>query len=139
MRPFGAPLGGRFGFTYVKSIPDGITLLFHLIKINRSDLSIQPEMAFYASSQVDGHPYYLYCLVHSKYEQKFDSKEVIDALIHYETTEGKIFGFWQTHFQSNRQYINEDNDQELGKKIIYYFIGRMYKLGEHSALREILE
>jgi predicted DNA-binding protein YlxM (UPF0122 family) len=47
---------------------------------------------------------------------------VIDELIHYETTEGKNFGFWQTHFQSNRQYINEDNDQELGKKIIYYFI-----------------
>jgi predicted transcriptional regulator len=120
----GGPLGGRFGFTYVKplSIPDGVTLLFHLIRIYRSDLSIQPEMAFYTSSQVGGHPYYLYCLVQSKFEQKFDSREVIDALIHYETTEGKIFGFWQTHFQSNRQYINEDNDQELGKKIIYYFI-----------------
>jgi predicted DNA-binding protein YlxM (UPF0122 family) len=120
----GGPLGGRFGFTYVKplSIPDGVTLLFHLIRIYRSNLNIQPEMAFYASSQVGGHPYYLYCLVQSKFEQKFDSKEVIDDLIHYETTEGKIFGFWQTHFQSNRQYINEDNDQELGKKIIYYFI-----------------
>jgi predicted transcriptional regulator len=120
----GGPLGGRFGFTYVKplSIPDGVTLLFHLIRIYRSDLSIQPEMAFYTSSQVGGHPYYLYCLVQSKFEQKFDSREVIDELIHYETTEGKIFGFWQTHFQSNRQYINEDNDQELGKKIIYYFI-----------------
>jgi predicted transcriptional regulator len=64
----------------------------------------------------------LYCQVQSKFEQKFDSREVIDELIHYETTEGKIFGFWQTHFQSNRHYINEDNDQELGKKIIYYFI-----------------
>jgi hypothetical protein len=120
----GGPLGGRFDFTYVKplSIPDGITLLFHLIRIYRPNLSIQTEMAFYTSSQVGGHPYYLYCLVHSKFEQKFDSKEVIDALIHYEITKGKIFGFWQTHFQSNRHYINEDNDQELGKKIIYYFI-----------------
>jgi predicted transcriptional regulator len=120
----GGPLGGRFGFTYVKplSIPDGVTLLYHLNRIYRSDLSIQPEMAFYASSQVGGHPYYLYCLVQSKFEQKFDSKEVIDDLIHYEITKGKIFGFWQTHFQSNRHYINEDNDQELGKKIIYYFI-----------------
>jgi hypothetical protein len=120
----GGPLGGRFGFRYVKplSIPDGVTLLFHLIRIYRSDLSIQPEMAFYASSQVGGHPYYLYCLVTSLFEQKFDSKEVIDDLIHYEITKGKIFGFWQTHFQSNRYYINEDNDQELGKKIIYYFI-----------------
>jgi len=120
----GGPLGGRFDFTYVKplSIPDGVTLLFHLIQIYRPELSIQSKMAFYASSQVGGHPYYLYCLVHSKFEQKFDSKEVIDALIHYEITQGKIFGFWQTHFQSNRHYINEDNDQELGKKIIYYFI-----------------
>jgi len=120
----GGPLGGRFDFIYVKplSIPDGVTLLFHLIRIYRPDLSIQPEMAFYASSQVGGHPYYLYCLAHSKFEQKFDSKEVIDALIHYEITKGKIFGFWQTHFQGNRHYINEDNDQELGKKIIYCFI-----------------
>jgi predicted transcriptional regulator len=120
----GGPLGGRFGFIYVKplSIPDGVTLLLHLIHIYRPNLSIQPEMAFYASSQVGGHPYYLYCLVHSKFEQKFDSKEEIDALIEYEATEGNIFGFWQTHFQSNRHYINEDNDQELGKKIIYYFI-----------------
>jgi hypothetical protein len=120
----GGPLGGRFGFRYVKplSIPDGVTLLFHLIRIYRSDLSIQTELAFYASSQVGGHPYYLYCLVTSLFEQNFDSKEVIDDLIHYEITKGKIFGFWQTHFQSNRHYINEDNDQELGKKIIYYFI-----------------
>jgi len=97
----GGPLGGRFGFTYVKplSIPDGVTLLYHLIRIYRSDLSIQPEMAFYASSQVGGHPYYLYCLVQSKFEQKFDSKEVIDELIHYETTEGKIFGFWKMWYR----------------------------------------
>jgi hypothetical protein len=35
----GGPLGGRFGFRYVKplSIPDGVTLLFHLIRIYRSD------------------------------------------------------------------------------------------------------
>ncbi|KPA12424.1 ATPase domain protein, prokaryote domain protein [Candidatus Magnetomorum sp. HK-1] len=120
----GGPLGGRFDFTYVKplSIPDGTTLLYHLITIYRPNLTILPENAFYASTQVGGHPYYLYCLVHSKYEQKFDSKESIDALIHYETTEGKIFGFWQTHFQNNGKYINEDNDQALGKKIIYHFI-----------------
>ena len=106
-------MGGRFGFRYVKplSIPDGVTLLYHLIRIYRSDLSIQPEMAFYTSSQVGGHPYYLYCLVTSLFEQNFESREVIDTLIHYEITKGKIFGFWQTHFQSNRHYINEDNDQ----------------------------
>jgi hypothetical protein len=120
----GGPLGGRFDFRYVKplSIPDGVTLLFRLMNIYRSDLNIQTELAFYASTQVGGHPYYLYCLVTSQFEQSFDSRDVIDALIHYEITKGKIFGFWQTHFQSNRHYINEDNDQELGKKIIYYFI-----------------
>jgi hypothetical protein len=120
----GGPLGGRFDFRYVKplSIPDGVTLLFRLMNIYRSDLNIQTELAFYASTQVGGHPYYLYCLITSQFEQSFDSRDVIDALIHYEITKGKIFGFWQTHFQSNRHYINEDNDQELGKKIIYYFI-----------------
>jgi hypothetical protein len=120
----GGALGGRFGFTYVKplSIPDGATLLFHLISIYRPNLNITPENALYTSTQVGGHPYYLYCLVHSVCEKKFDSEESIDELVNFETTEGKIFGFWQTHFQYNRKYINDDNDQALGKKIIYYFI-----------------
>jgi predicted transcriptional regulator len=120
----GGPLGGRFGFKYVRplSIPDGAILLHHLVHIYLPGVAITPEHALYASSQVDGHPYYLYCLAMSDQEKKFDSKETIDSLIEYETTEGKIFGFWQTHFQQNQKYINEDNDQKLGKKIIYYFI-----------------
>jgi predicted DNA-binding transcriptional regulator len=120
----GGPLGGRFGFKYVKplSIPDGAILLHHLINIYLPETKITPEDAMYASSQVGGHPYYLYCLAMSDLEKKFDNRKTIDALIQYEVTQGKIFGFWQTHFQNNRQYINEDNDLELGKKIIYYFI-----------------
>ena len=120
----GGPLGGRFGFKYVKplSIPDGAILLLQLIKIYLPDTSITPENAIYASTQVGGHPYYLYCLAMSDLEKKFDSKTSIDHVINYEVTKGKIFGFWQTHFQNNRRYINDDNDQELGKKIIYHFI-----------------
>jgi hypothetical protein len=58
----------------------------------------------------------------SKYENKnFDSTEAVDSLIRYETEQGKIYGFWQTHFQDNRRHINADSDEELGKKIIYYF------------------
>ncbi|KPA17303.1 ATPase domain protein, prokaryote domain protein [Candidatus Magnetomorum sp. HK-1] len=120
----GGPLGGRFGFKYVKplSIPDGAALLHQLIKIYLPGTSITGKNAIYTSTQVGGHPYYLYCLAMSDLEKKFDSKASIDDLIHHEITQGKIFGFWQTHFQNNRKYINEDNDQELGKKIIYYFI-----------------
>ncbi|KPA14162.1 ATPase domain protein, prokaryote domain protein [Candidatus Magnetomorum sp. HK-1] len=120
----GGPLGGRFGFKYVKplSIPDGAALLNQLIKIYIPGTSISVENAIYASTQVGGHPYYLYCLAMSDLEKKFDTKASIDDLIHFEVTKGKIFGFWQTHFQNNRKYINEDNDHELGKKIIYYFI-----------------
>ncbi|MCI5132960.1 MAG: hypothetical protein D3904_15955, partial [Candidatus Electrothrix sp. EH2] len=33
----------------------------------------------------------------------------------------KIYGFWRTHFDNNRELINQDDDTELGKKIIYYF------------------
>ncbi|ETR69574.1 MAG: hypothetical protein OMM_03850 [Candidatus Magnetoglobus multicellularis str. Araruama] len=120
----GGPLGGRFGFKYVKplSIPDGAILLHHLINIYLPKTKISPEDAMYASTQVEGHPYYLYCLAMSDLEKKFDNRETIDNLIQYEVTQGKIFGFWQTHFQNNKKYINEDNDLELGKKIIYYFI-----------------
>jgi len=69
-----------------------------------------------------GHPYYLYCLATSKYKGKvFGDEKAIDQIIRYEIENGKIFGFWQTHFDNNRKYINADDDLELGQKIIYYF------------------
>jgi len=58
----------------------------------------------------------------SKYEsKKFDGSAAIEALIQYEIQQGKIFGFWQTHFQDNRALINADSDEAVGKKVIYYF------------------
>ncbi|MCP4400491.1 MAG: hypothetical protein GY801_24710 [bacterium] len=120
----GGPLGGRFDFTYLKplSITDGAALLHQLIDIYVPGVTLSPENAVYAGAQVDGHPYYLYCLVMSKCEGKsFEDKGSIDRVIRYEIEQGKIYGFWQTHFEDNRQYINADNDIELGKKIIYYF------------------
>ena len=119
----GGPLGGRFGFKYLKpiSIPDGATLLCRLLKLY-TDKNISSEDALYASTQLTGHPYYLYCLSVSECEDKsFESKEAIDRIIEYEIKRGKIYGFWQTHFDDNRRYINADDDEELGKKIIYYF------------------
>jgi len=120
----GGPLGGRFGFKYLKplSIPDGAVLLQTLVTLYIRETEMTPENALYASAQVGGHPYYLYCLSVSEYEnKKFDNPEAIDRLIRYEVEHGKIFGFWQTHFQNNRKQINADSDEELGKKIIYYF------------------
>jgi predicted AAA+ superfamily ATPase len=120
----GGPLGGRFDFMYLKpmSIPDGAMLLQNTLKYYAPDKKITPALAFYASAQVGGHPYYLSCLATSKYEGKrFVDQKAIDALIRYEIENGKIFGFWQTHFEDNRKYINADDDLELGKKIIYYF------------------
>ncbi len=120
----GGPLGGRFGFTYLKpfSITDGAALLLQLLPLYLPDVTITPENALYTSAQVGGHPYYLYCLVTSKYEDAtFSDRRSIDRLIRYEIERGKIYGFWQTHFEDNRQYLNADNDMELGKKIIYYF------------------
>ncbi|MCP4402328.1 MAG: hypothetical protein GY801_34110 [bacterium] len=119
----GGPLGGRFGFKYLRpfSIPDGATLLQQVLPLYAPGLSISTEHAVYASTQVGGHPYYLYCLAVSEYEGKrFGDAASIDRVIRYEIEQGKIYGFWQTHFQDNRQYINADNDIELGKKIIYY-------------------
>ncbi|RKZ38319.1 MAG: hypothetical protein DRR00_34355, partial [Candidatus Parabeggiatoa sp. nov. 3] len=120
----GGPLGGRFDFRYMKpmSIPDGAMLLHKTLKYYATRNKITPEHALYASAQVGGHPYYLYCLATSQYEGKdFGDEPAIDQLIRYEIERGKIFGFWQTHFEDNRKYINADDDLELGKKIIYYF------------------
>jgi predicted transcriptional regulator len=120
----GGPLGGRFDFMYMKpmSIPDGATLLLNTLKYYAPLQVTTPEMALYASQEVGGHPYYLYCLATSKCENKsFGDEQAIDRVIRYEIENGKIFGFWQTHFEDNRKYINADDDLELGKKIIYYF------------------
>ncbi|MCP4681057.1 MAG: hypothetical protein GY864_01825, partial [Desulfobacterales bacterium] len=120
----GGPLSGRFGFKYIKpmSVPDGATLLHQTLKYYAPGLAITPELALYASAQAGGHPYYLYCLAVSDYEDKgFGDEKAIDRGIRYEIENGKIFGFWQTHFEDNRKYINADDDLELGRKIIYYF------------------
>ena len=120
----GGPLGGRFSFKYLKpfSIPDGATLLQTLLPLYSPTTTITPENALYASLQTRGHPYYLYCLSVSDFENKqFDSHKSIDNVISYEIEQGKIYGFWQTHFDNNRKYINDDNDEYIGKKILYYF------------------
>ncbi|SLM30807.1 hypothetical protein MTBBW1_2430003 [Desulfamplus magnetovallimortis] len=122
----GGPLGGRFDFSYLKplSIPDGATLLRHLIEIYLPDSETDSENALYASTQVGGHPYYLYCLAMSKCSNKsYNTRENIDRIIRYEIEQGKIYGFWQTHFDDNRRIINGDSaiDEQTGRKIIYYF------------------
>ncbi len=120
----GGPLGGRFGFKYIKplSVPDGATLLLNTLKYYAPDKTTTPELALYASAQVGGHPYYLYCLATSKCKGKsFEDEKAIDRVISYEIENGKIYGFWLTHFRDNRKYLNADDDLELGKKIIYYF------------------
>jgi predicted transcriptional regulator len=120
----GGPLGGRFSLKYLKplSIPDGAILLQTLIPLYSPETPITPENALYASLQTGGHPYYLYCLSISDYVNKqFDSRQSIDEVIRYEIELGKIYGFWQTHFDNNRKIINADDDEKTGKKILYYF------------------
>jgi len=118
----GGPLGGRFGFKYLKplSIPDGATLITKLL-INKG-IAISEENAIYISAETQGHPYYLYCCAETDLEDKsFATREGIDRILKYEIENGKIYGFWQTHFSDNKEFINNDNNIELGKKIIYYF------------------
>ena len=121
----GGPLGGRFDCMYIKplSVPDGAALLHTALKYYASpEQTVSPELALYASTQVGGHPYYLYSLATSKCSGKsFKSEEEINRVIRYEIENGKIYGFWRTHFDNNRDLINQDDDTELGKKIIYYF------------------
>ncbi|MCI5221599.1 MAG: hypothetical protein D3924_02685 [Candidatus Electrothrix sp. AR4] len=121
----GGPLGGRFDCMYMKplSVPDGAALLHSALKYYAiPEKTVTPKLALYASTQVGGHPYYLYCLATSKCAGKsFKSEGDINRIIRYEIKNGKIYGFWRTHFDNNRKLINQDDDTELGKKIIYYF------------------
>ncbi len=51
----------------------------------------------------------------------FPKKGNFRQKIRCEIEQGKIYGFWQTNFEDNRRHINADDDDALGKKIIYYF------------------
>jgi hypothetical protein len=131
---WGGPLGGRFGFKYIKplSIPDGATLLHQTLKYYAPGFVITPELALYASAQLGGHPYYLYCLAVSDCDNKgFEDEKAIDRVICYEIEDGKIYGFWMTHFRDNRKYINADDDEQLGKKLsvisLYEGIHNLFK------------
>lgn len=118
----GGPLGGRFSFRYLKpmSIEDGATLAKKLLQFH--NLSPDDELALYLSAELRGHPYNIKCCVESKYPNKdFNSTGGIDKIIDYEVTRGEIYAFWETHFEDNRTLVNQDDDEELGKKIIYYF------------------
>ena len=148
----GGALGGRFSFKYLKplTIPDGATLLQRLLKLYTNGKTISPENALHASAELEGHPYYLYCLSVSEYEDKsFATKADVDRVIEYELRNGKIYGFWQVHFDNNRRYINADDDEAVGKKIIYHFtkynnqpvdieeIARNLKLSEKAVEQKI--
>lgn len=116
----GGPLGGRFSFRYLKpmSTEDGAQLVKKLIPPE----NITDELAHYLSFQLSGHPYYITCCARSRYPlEKFTSRSQIDALIEFELVEGDIGGFWEAHFNENRELINQDDNAELGKKIFYYF------------------
>lgn len=118
----GGPLAGRFSLRYLKpmSIEDGATLAKRLLGLHK--YSFDEELLLYLSSELRGHPYYIKCCVESKYPRKaFNSHAAIDSLIEFEVTQGEIYAFWESHFAVNRELINQDNDEELGKKIIYYF------------------
>ena len=83
----GGALAGRFGFTYLRplSIPDGAALLQTLLRLYASNAAITPEHALYASAQVGGHPYYLYCLSVSQCDPKqFSDHQSIDRIIQFE-------------------------------------------------------
>jgi len=119
----GGPLGGRFGFKYLRalSIDDGATLISNLVRLYTKGNTISEENAIYASTAVNGHPYYLYCIATSDISDKrFDTFETIDKIVDYEIDQGKIAGFWYTHFEDNKQAINNDNDKTIGKKILYF-------------------
>ena len=126
----GGALGGRFGFKYLKpmAIEDGALLAEKLLP------GVSHELALYLSYQLGGHPYYITCCAKSDFSGKdFSTRENIDRVIDYEVTRGKIYGFWHTHFSINRELINQDDDTELGRKIIYYFTkynSRPVEIGE---------
>jgi len=107
---------GRVGVDYVKRLPlDGAVKLVHKFA-QRYGLTLSQELAYTMSRLVDGHPYYIWCLFHSKSgRHALTTEDGIHAVLTFEVEDpsGYINLFWQYNFIQNMETFNRPHARQL--------------------------
>jgi len=75
----------------------------------RLNIEISLELAYIISHLVDGHPYYIWCLFHSRYQQRdLIAEEGMRKMLTFEVENksGNINQFWMHHFLQHMEAFN---------------------------------
>ncbi|MFQ5614974.1 MAG: restriction endonuclease [Anaerolineales bacterium] len=115
-RALGGAMAGRVGRVYLETLPlDGGAELAR--KLARSQGFEMPlEMAYTLSRLTDGHPYYIWCLFHSrKRTRDLLTESGLQETLTFEVENplGRINEFWRDHFLRNMAAINEVNAKKM--------------------------
>ncbi|MBV7338002.1 hypothetical protein KFU94_59200 [Chloroflexi bacterium TSY] len=100
---------GRVTLDYIERLPLPGAAELVLKFVRRRKLNISLNLAYTMSRLVDGHPYYIWCLIHSKYRELDLTTEqgIKDALtFEVENRAGHINEFWRYHFAQNMETFN---------------------------------
>ena len=120
-RALGGAMAGRVGRVMLDRLPldGGAELARKLAREQGFNLPL--ELAYTISRLTRGHPYYIWCLFHSRMPGRDPSTEAgIQATLTFEVEDplGRINEFWRDHFQENMAAINEVN----AKRMILYLL-----------------
>jgi hypothetical protein len=115
-RALGGAMAGRVGSVYVDLMPldGGAELARKLARQQGFDLPL--ELAYTISRLTKAHPYYIWCLFHSRMPGRDLSTEGgVQAALTFEVEDplGRINEFWRDHFQRNMAAINEVNAKKM--------------------------
>lgn len=134
-RALGGAMAGRVGRVMLDLMPldGGAELARKLAREQGFDLPL--ELAYTISRLTRGHPYYIWCLFHSRMPGRDPStEEGIKAILTFEVEDplGRINEFWCDHFQENMAAINEVN----AKRMVLYLLQNQ---GREVPVDEIVE
>ena len=110
---------GRVNVDYIQRLPisGAVELVFKLAE--RFNIEISLELAYIMSHLVDGHPYYIWCLFHSRYQHRnLTTEEGVRKTLTFEVENkiGNINRFWMHHFL---QYMDAFKLPHARKMIVY--------------------
>ncbi|MEA3338884.1 MAG: hypothetical protein U9R15_02865, partial [Chloroflexota bacterium] len=131
----GGAMAGRVGSVYLDlmSLDAGAELARKLARQQGIDLPL--ELSYTIARLTRGHPYYIWCLFHSrKRDRDLSTAEGIGVVLTFEVenTSGRINEFWRDHFLQNMAAVNEVN----AKRMILYLLRRE---GEETPVDDIVE
>lgn len=134
-RALGGAMAGRVGSVRLNLMPldGGAELARKLARQQGFDLPL--ELAYTISRLTKAHPYYVWCLFHSRTPGRdLSTEEGVKAVLTFEVENplGRINEFWRDHFRQNMAAINEVN----AKRMVLYLLRHQ---GEEVPVDEIVD